>query len=100
MLKLRQCTNFVTQDYKLIPVEIVNYLDNGEYLVRAIESNFEYIVSSDYLTDDQFNHLDRMQARVMVDQITFSQWLAETESERTSYYNWLRAQCGEFADLI
>lgn len=49
-----------------------------------------------------FNHLDRMQRRVMASDslVTEEEFRAEPEDEQRRYYNWMCQQCGELADLI
>lgn len=49
-----------------------------------------------------FEHLDRMQRRVMIREswITEEEFNAEPELEKLAYYHWMCQQCGEWADLI
>jgi hypothetical protein len=49
-----------------------------------------------------FKHLDRMQRRVMAREswVTKSEFFAESEQEQRRYYEWMRKQCGELADLV
>jgi hypothetical protein len=49
-----------------------------------------------------FDHLDRMQHRIMTPEsyVTEQEFRAEPESEQLQYYNWMRKQIGELADLI
>ena len=53
-------------------------------------------------TKPNFEHLDRMQRRVMCpdSQITLEQWTSEPAEEQEEYYNWMLIQCGELADLL
>ena len=52
--------------------------------------------------DIRFSHVQRMQARIMAadSQVTWGEWLAESEQERANYYRWLCQQAGEHADLF
>lgn len=49
-----------------------------------------------------FEHLNRMQKRVMAKEswLTEKEFLKESLKEQFSYYRWLCQQCGELADLI
>jgi len=49
-----------------------------------------------------FDHLERMQNRIMAKDslITWESFAKEPYRERIEYYNWMRKQCGELADLI
>ena len=49
-----------------------------------------------------YDHLDRMQKRVMAkdSMVTWQEFASESYSNRVRYYNWMRKQCGELADLI
>lgn len=49
-----------------------------------------------------YDHLNRMQRRVMARDswITEADFRAESPEEQSRYYQWMRAQCGELADLI
>ena len=49
-----------------------------------------------------YDHLERMQQRIMAKEsiITWQEFANEPYVERIEYYNWMRKQCGELADLI
>ena len=53
-------------------------------------------------TKAMFDHLERMQSRVMAkdSMVTWKQFTAEPYAERKRYYEWMRQQCGELCDLI
>jgi hypothetical protein len=52
--------------------------------------------------DDRFNHLDRIQRRIMGwdSRITRSDWDEATPQEKDDYYRWMCNQIGELADLV
>ena len=47
-----------------------------------------------------WKHFNRMQKRVMATKTTKKEFMAQPESERLDYYNWLQKQCGGFACYI
>jgi hypothetical protein len=49
-----------------------------------------------------FNHLDRMQRRVMIRECWYTEkeFREHSSQEQQEYYRWLKKQCGELADLI
>ena len=49
-----------------------------------------------------YDHLERMQVRIMAkdSMVTWEQFAAEPYQARVDYYNWMRRQIGELADLI
>lgn len=53
-------------------------------------------------TPVDYEHLDRMQRRIMDPEsyVTEQEFRDEPESEQVRYYNWMRRQIGELADLI
>ena len=50
----------------------------------------------------KFEHIERMQVRVMAKDsyIDQDQWNAVTEDEQNKYYTWMCGQVGEHCDLI
>ncbi len=44
-----------------------------------------------------WSHFNRMQKRVMADKTTKKEFMAQPESERIDFYNWLQKQCGEYS---
>ena len=50
--------------------------------------------------EEIWNHFNRMQKRVMATKTTRREFFTGSDLERREFYNWLRKQCGEYADLI
>ena len=49
-----------------------------------------------------YDHLDRMQRRVLTREswVSKAEFQKESADEQFSFYRWLLVQCGELADLI
>ena len=50
--------------------------------------------------EEQWQHFDRMQQRVMADITTRDEYFSQPEKEQNEFYRWMIKQCGEYADLI
>ena len=44
-----------------------------------------------------WSHFNRMQKRVMADKTTKAEFMAEPESDRLEFYEWMQKQCGQYS---
>ena len=57
---------------------------------------------SEKTSREMFDHLNRMQKRIMSkdSQTTWKEFQAESLQDQRSYYNWMCRQAGELCDLM
>ena len=88
----------------IIRIEAKRAASSGDHdkAYRILDQMAEHVIGPVSPIDwpEIWEHFNRMQQRIMDSITTKEEFLAESELDRMDFYNWMKNQCGEYADLI